>query len=137
MGKTSLNVTMYGFWDQFNINQIPQGHNLYFVFAGQLLANKYCRLTRTVYIGRGADAIKHIESEELVKALKPGELLFYAVGDTTDDDEVLLYALRKKFLPGDVESQHNLRGPISVHLDGKIPIIYKEFIDFTIDNMRG
>lgn len=123
-----VKLSIYGFWDAFGKDNIPLGKKLYFVFAGNIVAGNYCHLTRTMYIGASREA-----DEGLLEKLSPGEVLFYAYGDTNDDVEILRYALINKFAPAQAEDcQYSDSRSIHVMIDGKIPNIYQKDIDFII-----
>lgn len=136
MIKKNVSITLYGFWDDFDKRYLPSDGKIYFIFVGQIIGTNVCRLLRTVYIGEGEESRGQIESGVFTEGLNSSELLFYAVGDTTDNLADVIFALKKKFIPSLVTDEENAchkEQSIQVHIDGKVPRIYNDCIDFTVE----
>lgn len=136
MTENVLTVTMYGFWSELQRSMIPQKQDLYFVFAGVIVGGGFCKLLRTLYIGLGDSGPEMISSEkvdQLKDQLSEGESLFFAVGEVTHDAELAKSALMGKAMPIETvccSATQGVAKPCSIHLEGKVPAIYKGFCDF-------
>lgn len=136
----STTVSIYGFWDDFGKKDVPREKPIYFVLAGIVVAEAICKLVRTVYIGKGVSAQKKLFDDgegmnNLKACLGAGERLFYAVGDTANNNIDVAHAALCRRLNPQVSSgdESPIEEGVEVSLEGKIPGLYLDSVSFKVE----